>query len=961
MMGQDSLNAKIMALRSRLPGTRDPGKRRVKPVSRHLMQVNLGGDDSDNDSDYQVNNSDMSEDQEDDKDSSKHDSNNDGSDGGKEEDKVSESSNDDTDEEEGEESSDDDDDGDDSDDEASDENFGKPKRNYFDCINSDDDDDDEDYVPKKKQKQSSKGIQKHAEKMRIRSPEVKKVLNETNAEDSSSSRPMKVLICCICLGDISEADDEIVECDNCGVAVHEGCYGISDSQSTASTDSSASTEPWFCDACKAGVKPDCELCPNEGGIFKETDAGKWVHLVCALYTPGVAFGDVDKLSPVTLFEMPYSKWGLRECSLCEDSRFSRTGVCISCDAGMCRSFFHVTCAQRNGLLSEASPDEDIADPFYAYCKLHADKMTSRAKRRNYLAIQSHMKHHADNVEKQEEKEKARFRRKLMRHRQKYSISKAARPPSWVPPQKLVRFLTSSPSVVKKMLRKAELMGLITQSTHVVHTTEKQQERKKSHNGPALSAEFVTYYLDRNVRLDKIKADLKELEKQNEKLRKQDSALRQQYDQLLKGKTSEDAHRLRDEGQNLWSLLSDMSKKPLPLPEVFKKKKEVCRPATNMEVLKSPTAVIRQCGKCGLSHDQHLLAKCDTCHLSYHLACLEPPLTRMPKKTRIYSWQCSDCAKSSSDECEDTSTRNMNAPRRLRDKIKEPAKFSHAQQEMEFLFPSRTKKKSKRKLPKKDANKSSTNKRTAKSKIQDPEKAAAESDEQSDDESVYEPDMTNSMGDSPIDGTTGDSPIHHMMGYSPDEEEPGNSPPVGSQDGEELSDESSRGVEIHIEEETTPIYKQRIIHDISSVSRTGRRIIRKKHYDDESEMSDVSPTQNSSGGKRASSEQVVSRRSASKTPPEKHEKQPGNQCATCSKFGDGKTMVSCDNCELWYHFQCLDPPAKKTPKQRGYTWFCEACDMDDDSGNLENASTVGIKPMISRSLSGDHTHNAMLTF
>ena len=38
---------------------------------------------------------------------------------------------------------------------------------------------------------------------------------------------------------------------------------------------------------------------------------RWVHLVCALYTPGVAFGDVDKLSPVTLFEMPYSKWGLR--------------------------------------------------------------------------------------------------------------------------------------------------------------------------------------------------------------------------------------------------------------------------------------------------------------------------------------------------------------------------------------------------------------------------------------------------------------------------------------------------------------------------------------------------------------------------------------------------------------------------------------------------------------------------
>ena len=53
----------------------------------------------------------------------------------------------------------------------------------------------------------------------------------------------------------SEDDDEIVECDHCGVAVHEGCYGISDNQSVASTESSASTEPWYCDACKAGVKP----------------------------------------------------------------------------------------------------------------------------------------------------------------------------------------------------------------------------------------------------------------------------------------------------------------------------------------------------------------------------------------------------------------------------------------------------------------------------------------------------------------------------------------------------------------------------------------------------------------------------------------------------------------------------------------------------------------------------------
>ena len=30
------------------------------------------------------------------------------------------------------------------------------------------------------------------------------------------------------------------------------------------------------------------------------------------------------------------------CQLCEDEQYARTGVCISCDAGLCKSFFHVT-------------------------------------------------------------------------------------------------------------------------------------------------------------------------------------------------------------------------------------------------------------------------------------------------------------------------------------------------------------------------------------------------------------------------------------------------------------------------------------------------------------------------------------------------------------------------------------------------------------------------------------------
>jgi len=56
-------------------------------------------------------------------------------------------------------------------------------------------------------------------------------------------------------------------------------------------------------------------------------------------------------------------------------------------------------------------------------------------------------------------------------------------------------------------------------------------------------------------------------------------------------------------------------------------------------------LMNECGICKKCTDQHLLAKCDTCTLYYHLGCLNPPLTRHPKKSKLYAWQCSECDKS----------------------------------------------------------------------------------------------------------------------------------------------------------------------------------------------------------------------------------------------------------------------------------------------------------------------------
>lgn len=46
------------------------------------------------------------------------------------------------------------------------------------------------------------------------------------------------------------------------------------------------------------LSPPCELCPVLGGARKRTESGGYVHLLCALWTPGVTFGNVDTLEPV---------------------------------------------------------------------------------------------------------------------------------------------------------------------------------------------------------------------------------------------------------------------------------------------------------------------------------------------------------------------------------------------------------------------------------------------------------------------------------------------------------------------------------------------------------------------------------------------------------------------------------------------------------------------------------------
>ncbi|XP_060801799.1 PHD finger protein 14 isoform X3 [Amyelois transitella] len=510
-----------------------------------------------------------------------------------------------------------------------------------------------------------------------------------------------MLICAGCLGSRSDDFNEIVVCDGCGVTVHEGCYGVSDVASESSTVSSASTEPWFCEACKAGVTdPTCELCPNKGGIFKETEVGAWVHLVCALYVPGVAFSEVEHLSGVTLFEMAYSRWGARACALCEDVTLARSGVCVGCDAGMCKTYFHVTCGQREGLLAEAHSEEaEQADPFYAHCRLHSDKALVKKRKRNWLAMQLRTEKRRQELQSNvTTDEKLRFQRKLEKCRRKYLQQKENRNPPWVPTQKMARMLYSSASAMRKFKHKAECMGI---DIHALEFQDAQMAAlrdvsRRWHVPPAFSVEFVGYYLDRNARVTSLRNSLKRLTDENEKLLAEDDKLRNDYDMASKENTEALAElaSTREALQKIYNAIVMVCPKKTPPPVIEDKpllppviprstpkvtpqqlQKRRSMPVPTAAALKmgvgfplsdNPDArqgkvlstsleagglAARECAVCGRSSEQHLMAACDTCGQHYHLHCLRPPLQRPPKKSKLYGWQCSECDKTSDSEPE----------------------------------------------------------------------------------------------------------------------------------------------------------------------------------------------------------------------------------------------------------------------------------------------------------------------
>jgi len=255
-------------------------------------------------------------------------------------------------------------------------------------------------------------------------------------------------------------------------------------------------------------------------------------------------------------------------------------------------------AQKQGLLSDPilafeAAETGEADPYYATCKLHTNRETSKRRAKSYAILQEQLRikqeqKSLDNLTEVELNNQQRIKRKLERIRFKVAIKQAHN--SVVPQpfgrssvtnsgsslfrsdcqlaneedinngfQQLVpwsegvkksRLLSTSAGSASSFVHKAHLMGLSIPSLELEdkNTRIVSSVKRKWNVLPSLSVEFAAYYADREIRITNLNDQFERLEKDNEVLNDQQSLLQTDYEcsSINNDAMSEDTERIRRE-------------------------------------------------------------------------------------------------------------------------------------------------------------------------------------------------------------------------------------------------------------------------------------------------------------------------------------------------------------------------------------------------------------------------------
>ncbi|KAJ8944727.1 hypothetical protein NQ318_007940 [Aromia moschata] len=336
-------------------------------------------------------------------------------------------------------------------------------------------------------------------------------------------------------------------------------------------------------------------------------------------------------------------------------------------------------------------------------------------------------------------------------------------------------------------------------------------------------------------------------------------------------------------------------------------------------------MLNECGICRQRRDQHLLAKCDTCHLYYHLNCLNPPLSRLPKKSKLYGWQCSECDKTSDSEVEEVKTPRRSRSRYSRENKSDQEMPSPPKLIIKAVGPAETK--SNPTSPLLHVRKHSHSNKNPKPGL------SASPDVRIQDTSLNSTTESNGIQILLDNGVEGHKSAKkrrrekHRNRYSPD---------LGISSREHKRKRKKKSLDI---EDSLP--HPRITIKIKPIPLPAGEVASESNpqcFYVPNEADDNAPPPRSPF-KVAEIEQRDTRKSRSPRVSDAGKgeenvkaavkKTPsvigGNVCDVCREEGTNTDSVKCDECQKNYHFTCLDPPVKKSPKRRGYSWHCADCD------------------------------------
>lgn len=178
---------------------------------------------------------------------------------------------------------------------------------------------------------------------------------------------MSLSKCSVCT-DPETSENRILYC-SCGASAHMMCYGVS-----------KFAKNWKCSPCKNGeYSVQCELCLGTEGAFKATLCRKWVHVICALFTEGAYFVNINTMEPINIYK-PLALKGQRRCDFCSKN----VGVCHMCVHENCDTPIHITCAQAHSCTQELVNPEDDKIKFLAFCHNHKPNVSNRRISSNFV-------------------------------------------------------------------------------------------------------------------------------------------------------------------------------------------------------------------------------------------------------------------------------------------------------------------------------------------------------------------------------------------------------------------------------------------------------------------------------------------------------------------------------------------------------------------------------------------------